>query len=95
MHLAVDLLFTSLLSGVMDDQQMSTKRERSRRRQDCADGGWFHVAGGVAQLDACARWLKIYTCLTDLVTGQFTVKRLIANTLLDRPENPMLFHAGD
>ena len=50
---------------------------------------------GVAQLHTCARWLKIYTCLTDLVTGQFTVERLIANTLLDRPENPMLFHAGD
>jgi hypothetical protein len=50
---------------------------------------------GVAQLNNRARWLKTYTCLTDLVTGQFTVKRLIANTLLDRPGNPMLFHAGD
>lgn len=42
-------------------------------------------------------WLNTYArlTLTDLVTGQFTVESLIANTLLDRPGNPMLFHAGD
>src|ERR1700727_4093023 len=75
-------------------QPMSTKGESARCGQDCANSGGFHV-GGVAQLNPRARRLKTYTCLTDLVTGQFTVERLIANTLLNRPENPMLFHAGD
>lgn len=93
-HLAVDLLFRRLFSGVVDDQPMSTKGERARCGQDGANGAGF-TSGGVAQLNTRAGWLNTYTCLTDLVTGQFTVERLIANTLLDRPDNPMLSHAGD
>ena len=61
---------------------------------NCASIGWVHREWiGAAQHRA--RWLKIYTYLTDLVTGEFTVERLIAKTLLDRPDNPMLSHAGD
>ena len=90
--MVVHLLLFVCQSAV--DQLRSAKGERLTPRTIAQVSDGFTV-GGVAQLNTRVRWLKTYTCLTDLVTGQFTVERLIANTLLDRPENPMLFHAGD
>jgi hypothetical protein len=52
--------------------------------------------GGVAQIGVRTRWLKTLSrCLADPVPGPFLVEWLFANTLLDRPDNSMLFHAGD
>jgi hypothetical protein len=57
---------------------------------------WFHVGWSGAAQHPCGVAEYLYLSnLTDLVTGQFTVERLIASTLLDRPDNPMLSHAGD
>jgi hypothetical protein len=80
------------------ESQLINRCQRKERELDAskiAQMAAGFTSGGLAQLNTRARWLKTYTCLTDLVTGQFTVERLIANNLLDRPENPMLFHAGD
>ena len=64
-------------------------------RRTIAQVSYGFSVRGEARPNTRARWLKTYTCLTELVTGQFTVERLIANTLLGWPDNPMLFHAGD
>jgi hypothetical protein len=45
---------------------------------------------------ARARWPKaLSTYLTDLVAGQLAVEGLVASTLLGRPKDPVLFHAGN
>jgi hypothetical protein len=94
-HLAVHLLFTRLSSGVAADQSISAKEESFMRARLSK---WRVVSRRVEWRSSTPvhRWLKTRsTCLTDPVTGQFTVEGLIANTLLDRPKNPMLFHTGD
>ena len=79
----------ALLSTVVHwivDQSMSAKRgERLVRKKIARVVSGFRSCG-VPQISVGARWLKTLSrCLTDLVTGQFTAERLIANTLLDRP----------
>jgi hypothetical protein len=72
------------------------RKERELHAGKIAQVAGGFTSGGVAQFNARARWLKTRsTCLTDPVTGQFTVECLIANTLLDRPKNLMLSHTGD
>ena len=94
-HLAVRLLFTRLSSGVAADQSRSRKERELYTGKIARVAGGF-TSGGVAQFNARARWLKTRSrCLTDPVAGQFTVEGLIANTLLDRPKNLMLFHPRD
>ena len=86
-HLAAHLLSTVVHQIV--DQSMSAKRRERFVRKKIAQ-----VASGFCLGEV--RWPRTLSrCLTDLVTGQFTVERLIANTLLDGPENSMLSHAGD
>ena len=78
-----------LLSTVVDwivDQSMSAKRgERLVRKKIARVASGFRPCE-VPQISVGARWPKTLSrCLTDLVTGQFTAERRIANTLLDRP----------
>ena len=74
---------------------VSEKERALGNEEDCASGEGPGL-GEVVQISDRARWLKTLSkCLPDRVAGQFIVKGLVANTLLDRPENPMLFHAGD
>ena len=49
---------------------------------------------GVAQLHTCARWLKIYTCLTDSIAGPFTVECLFDITLVGQSEESRAFSCG-
>jgi hypothetical protein len=74
---------------------MSAKAESLMRREIARVSGGF-TSCGVAQPTARTRWLMtLSACLTDPVTGQFTVEVLVANTLLDRPKNLVLLHTGD
>jgi hypothetical protein len=92
-HLAGRVLST--LVHRMVDQSMSAKRGEGLVTKKITQVARAS-AGEVVQISVRARWLKtLGKCLPDRVAGQFIVKGLVANTLLDRPENPMLFHAGD
>jgi len=64
-----------------------------RKTAQAAEGFTFR---GVAQLiGPCMVAEGLGTCLTDPVAGQFTVECLIDSALVERSEDPVLFHAGD
>jgi hypothetical protein len=95
LHLAVHLLFCTVVHRIVN-QSMSEKRGERLVRKKIAQMTSGFSAGGVPQISVRARWLKtLGRCLPDRVAEQFIVEWLVANTLLDRPNNSMLFHAGD
>lgn len=94
-HLAVHLLFARLFFGSSINRCQQKRGERLVPKKIAQVASGF-CPGGVPQISVRARWLKTLSrCLTDRVAGQFIVEWLVANTLLDRPGNSMLFHAGD
>jgi hypothetical protein len=58
-----------------------------------ADG--FTFRGSATHQPRARRPKALSTSLTDSVAGQSTVEGLIASTLLGRPKDSVLFHAGD